>query len=609
MGKILWVDLSQGELKDEVLDEAFCRQFIGGYGFGARFLFSRQRAKVDPLGAENILGMTTGPFTGTPVLGGSRYTVLAKSPLTGCWGDANSGGFFGPHLKFAGYDGVFFTGLSEEPVYVFINNGKAELRDASHLWGKDTYETEDLLKTELSTDVEVSCIGPAAEALSRISAVINNRGRAAGRSGMGAVMGSKKLKAVVVKGKMKVPMADETRVRELSKIYGKQLRGAFGFLSAHGTAASTTRCAHSGDGPIKNYGGVGVLDFPDVGPLEIEHLMERQEKKYACYHCPVGCGGHMKEGTDEYLYEAGSHKPEYESLAMFGPNCLNNNLESLIKVNDICNRYGIDTISAGAVVAFCIECFENGVITKKDTDGIEMTWGNHKSIVAMTEKIAKREGFGDILADGVRIAAEKIGKNSSEYAIHIQGQEVPAHDPKFNHSFGITYRMDATPGRHTQGPNPAPPDALPPADRKVATAMGRRQKRGSNLYHMVNCSGLCSIVFSCFPTVDILPEYMKAVTGWDVTLDEVMRAGERIGNLRQAFNIREGLNALTFKVPGRVVGIPPLMDGPTAGVILDEKTLDRAFLLEMDWDLETTKPSVNKLMELGLRDIAEVIWP
>jgi aldehyde:ferredoxin oxidoreductase len=608
MGKILWVDLSRKELKDEVLDEMFCRKFIGGYGFGVRLLFNHQRAKVDPLGAENILGIAAGPFTGTPVLGGSRYTVLAKSPLTGCWGDANSGGFFGPHLKFAGYDGVFFIGISEKPAYVFINNGKAELRDASHLWDKDTYETEDLLRSELGKDVEVSCIGPSAERLSLISAVMNNRGRAAGRSGMGAVMGSKKLKAVVVKGEMKVPMADETGVRNLSKIYRKQLGGAYGFLSAHGTAASTTRCAHSGDGPIKNYGGVGVLDFPDVGPLEIEHLMERQERKYACYHCPVGCGGRMKEGAGEYLYEAGSHKPEYESLAMFGPNCLNNNLESLIKVNDICNRYGIDTISAGAVVAFCIECFENGIITEKDTDGIEMTWGNHKSIVAMTEKIAKREGFGDVLADGVRIAAEKIGRDSSEYAIHIQGQEVPVHDPKFNYSFGITYRMDATPGRHTQGPNPAPPDALPPFDRKATIGMGKRQKRGSTLYHMVNCSGLCSIVFSCLPTVNILPEYMKAITGWDVTLDELMRSGERIGNLRQAFNVREGLNSLEFKVPGRIVGIPPLNEGPTAGVTLDEKTLDREFLVEMDWDLETAKPTVNKLKELGLGDIAEEIW-
>jgi aldehyde:ferredoxin oxidoreductase len=421
-------------------------------------------------------------------------------------------------------------------------------------------------------------------------------------------MGSKKLKAVAVRGKLQFPLHDEAKVKMLSRVYRSQLRGAYGFLSKHGTAASTARCAHSGDGPIKNYGGVGVVDFPEVAPLEIEHLMERQERKYACYHCPVGCGGQMKEGSGEYHYEAGSHKPEYESLAMFGANCLNNNLESLIKVNDICNRYGIDTISAGAVVAFCIECFESKIITRKDTDGLEMNWGNHRSIVAMTDKLARREGFGEVLADGVKKAAEKIGKNADQYAIHIQGKEVPAHDPKFSRSFGITYRMDATPGRHTQGPNPAPPDALPVVDRQATTGLGKRQRAGSSLYHVVNCSGLCSILFSCLPTVESLPEYMKAVTGWDATLEELMQSGERISNLRQAFNIREGLNPLKFHVPGRVVGIPPFTEGPTAGVTFDEITLDREFLVEMDWDLETTKPSYSKLVQLGLEDVAKDIW-
>lgn len=605
-GKILWVDLSQGQLKDEFLDDNFCRNFIGGYGFGARLLYSRQKAWVDPLGPENTLGIITGPFTGSPVLAGSRYTVVAKSPLTGCWGDANSGGYFGPHLKFAGYDGVFFTGIAERPVYLLIDNGRAVIKDAAHLWGKDSYETEDILKSELGQDVEVACIGPSGEKLSHIAAVMNNKGRAAGRSGMGAVMGSKKLKAVAVKGNLKVPFTDEERIRELSQTYRSQLRGAIGFLSQHGTAASTVRCAHSGDGPVKNYGGVGVVDFPNIEPLEIRHLMERQERKYACYRCPVACGGHMKEGTGDYQYAAGSHKPEYETLAMFGANCLNNNLESLIKANDICNRYGIDTISAGAIMAFAIECFENGIITRKDTDGIEMTWGNHRSIVAMTEKLARREGFGDILADGVKAAAEKVGKGAQNYAIHIQGQEVPAHDPKLGGSFGITYRMDATPGRHTQGPNPAPLDALLAIDRKVMTGRGKLQKLGSSLYHIVNCSGICTIAFSCMPTVNVIPEYMRAVTSWDITLEELFQTGERIANLRQVFNIREGINPLQFQFSGRVMGKPPLTAGPLAGVTYDEETLDREFLLEMDWDLQTTKPNKRKLLELGLDDVAGV---
>ncbi len=607
MGKILWVDLSSGHPTDEEINADFARKYIGGYGFGSRLIFSRQKPGVDPLGPDNIFGIITGPFTGSPVLAGSRYTVVAKSPLTGCWGDSNSGGFFGPHLKFAGYDGIFFTGAAEKPVYLFINEGKAEIRGASDLWGKDSYETEEILKSASGQGVGVACIGPSGEKLSRIASVMNDRGRAAGRSGLGAVMGSKKLKAVVVKGRLKVPLADEDKVNQLSAEYRKGLRGGFGFLSEYGTAASTVRCAHSGDGPVKNYGGIGVIDFPEVSPLEIKLLMERQEKKYGCYRCPVACGGQMKKGSGEYSYEAGSHKPEYESLAMFGANCLNNNLESLIKVNDICNRYGIDTISAGAVLAFAIECFENGIISARETDGLEMTWGNHRSIVAMTEKLAKREGFGDVLADGVKAAAERIGRGAESYAIHIQGQEVPAHDPKLGNSFGITYRMDATPGRHTQGPNPAPPDALPQIDRKVTSNMGKLQKAGAGLYHIVNCSGLCTIVFSCMPTVNVLPQYLKAVTGWDVTLEELFQTGERIANLRQAFNVREGINPLQFKVPGRVVGLPPLRAGPTAGFTLDEQNLDRAFLMEMNWDTQTTRPDKNKLMELGLQDVAEAL--
>ena len=604
-GKILWVDLRTKKLEVEELDEKFCRDYIGGYGFGARVLLNRQKAKVDALGPENILGIITGPFTGNPVLAGSRYTVVAKSPLTGCWGDANSGGFFGPQLKFAGYDAVFITGQSDEPVYLFIDNGKAELRNAAHVWGKDTYETEDVLRAELGKNVETACIGPSGEMLSTLAAVMNDRGRAAGRAGLGAVMGSKKLKAIAVTGKMKIPLFNEERVKELSADYRKRLQGGFGFLSEFGTAASTLRCAHNGDGPVKNYGGVGIIDFPNPEPLGINLLMEHVEKKYACYRCPVGCGGQMKAGTGAYPYAAGSHKPEYETMAMFGADCLNNNLESVIKVNDICNRYGIDTISAGATIAFAIECYENGLITQKDTDGLEMNWGNHRSIVLMTEKMARREGFGDVLADGVNIAARKIGKGAEAFAIHIQGQEVPAHDPRLGGPFGISYRMDASPGRHTQGPNPAPPDSLPPMERKVMYGRGKHQKLGSCLYHIVNCSGLCSIVFSCMPTVNALPEYLKAITGWDVDMAELWRTGERIANLRQAFNIREGINSLQFKVPGRVIGSPPLTAGPTAGFTLDEKTVDREFLTEMDWDLETTKPSRSKLCELGLEDVAQ----
>lgn len=614
IGKMLLVDLSKNGLRDEVLDEKLSRQFIGGYGIGARILFSRQKAGVDPLGPGNIFGILTGPFTGTPALSGTRYTVVGKSPLTGGWGDANSGGYFGAHLKFAGYDAVFFTGISAKPVYLFINNGKAELRDAAHLWGKDTRQTEAILKAELGKDVEVACIGQSGENLSLISAVMSNKGRTAARSGLGAVMGSKKLKAVAVKGKKKVPLADEERTRELRRKYLGELGGHIAWLKSIGTPFLTVLGVQSGDSPVKNWGGVGATDFPDAEPIGAEALNERRAKRYACYLCPIGCGGYMKAGTGEYKYEAGSRRPEYETIAMFGTNCLNNNIESIIKVNDICDRYGIDTISAGATIAMAIECFENGLITRADTDGIEMTWGNHRAIVAMTEKLAKREGFGAVLADGAKVAAEKIGKGADQYAMHIQGQELPAHDPKHAFHYATTYRLDPTPARHFQGSElsdaPAhPPGLLPKFDLNSFSGRGEVHRIGSNFHHAVVCSGMCLFVYWAFPNIDPIAEFMSAVTGWNITNDELLETGERISNLRQAFNVREGLNPLQFKVPDRLLGRPPQKEGPLAGVTVDEDTLDREYLAAMDWDLKTAKPSKKKLQELGLEDVAKELWP
>ena len=613
MGKMLMVDLSRNELKDEVLDEKLCRQFIGGYGIGARIIFSRQKAGVDPLGPDNTLGILAGPFTGTTALSGTRFTVVGKSPLTGGWGDANSGGYFGAHLKFAGYDAVFFTGISDKPVYLFINNGKAELRDAAHLWGKDTYQTEGMLKSELGKDVEVACIGQSGENISLISAVIN-RGRTAARSGLGAVMGSKRLKAVVAKGKMTVPVADERSTKELRTKYLGQLGGHIVWLKQFGTPFLTVIGVQSGDSPVKNWGGVGAIDFPDAEPIRAEAVLERMAKPFACYMCPIGCGGQMKAGTGEYEYEAGTRRPEYETIAMFGTNCLNNNLESIIKAGDICDRYGLDTISAGATIAWTIECCENGLITKKDTDGIEMSWGNHKAIVAMTEKMARREGFGALLADGVKVAAGKIGKGADQYAMHIQGQELPAHDPKHSFHYATAYRLDPTPGRHFVGSElsmaPAhPAGLLPKFDHKSFAGRGEAHKIGGNFHHALVCAGMCLFVYWAFPSVDPIAEFTRAITGWDVTNDELLKTGERISNLRQAFNVREGLNPLEFQVPDRVLGVPPKKEGPLAGITINEETMDREYLAAMDWDLRTAKPSKKKLLELDLKDVAQELWP
>lgn len=619
MGRLLWVDLSQRSIQEEPLEEESCRSFIGGYGLGAKMIYRRQKAGVAPLGPENILGILTGPCSGTPVIAGSRFMVVGKSPLTGIWGDSDCGGYFGPELKFAGFDGVFFTGISESPVYLVVENARAELRGAAHLWGKDTTETEEILRAELGEKVRVASIGPAGERLSLISCVIHDKGRAAGRSGFGAVMGSKKLKAIAVKGDMKVPIADEARVRDLRKRYLAQLKESEGakIRNEYGTCASLTGLVEVNDTPVKNWSGVGPIDFPTAERISDENVIKYEVKKYTCYRCPIACGGHMKVATGPYAVVG--HKPEYETLASFGAMTLNDNVESIIKMNDLCNRAGLDTISAGSAIAFAIECYEKGLITDSDTDGMELRWGNAEAIVAMVEKMAQREGFGDMLADGVKVAAGRIGKGAEEFAVHCAGQEPGMHDPKHWPGLGVSYQLDATPGRHGQGGHwmegfpdwwkkslgvediPAGPN------RHDYAGKGEVFKRAACMIHFVHSSGLCR-----FPWYHMDPasmwEFVSAVTGWDIDRDEAYRIGERIANIRQAFNVREGFNALEHAIHPRMVGTPPLQEGPMKGITVDMDLLLQDFLEAMEWDLVTGRPSAKRLIELGLKDVAEDLW-
>jgi len=609
MGKILWVDLAKKQTKDEPLDEKTGRDFLGGYGLGARILFNRQKPGVDPLGPEAILGITTGVLTGTDALGGSRYVMVGKSPLTGGWGDANSGGNVGPYLKFAGYDAVFFTGIADKPVYLLIDNGKAEIKDAAHLWGKDTFETQDILREAHGKDLEVACIGPSGEKVCLVSAIMNNKGRAAARSGLGAVMGSKKLKAIAVKGSMKVPVADPEKSKAMRKNHLANMGPRAPFVGQFGTPFLFNMCCEVDDAPCKNWAGAAVIDFPAYKDIGAEPVIALQERQYGCWHCPIACGGHMKASTGEYKYEAGAHKPEYETLAMFGANCLNNHLESIVKINDICNRYGLDTISAGASIAFTIECYENGLITKQDTGGLEMTWGNHKSIVAMTEKLARREGFGNIIADGVKKAAAKIGKGSEKYAMHVGGQEFPAHDSRGGPSFAIGYATEPTPGRHTQaGEGPLPEGALPEFDPNALKGRGKPHKMGANITQVYNAAGICMIVLGDgYGNFDQFMEALQTITGWDITKDELLKTGERIDAMRQAFNVREGLKT-PWKFPDRMMGIPPKKEGPRAGITINAEETFNEYLQEMDWDVKTGKPSKKRLEELGLDDVAQALY-
>lgn len=607
-GRILNVDLSTPRLQEEMLEETTLRSFMGGYGIGARLLYDRIPRGADPLGPLNILGFVAGPLTGTPAIEGNRFTVVCRSPLTLTWGDSNCGGTFGPYMKFAGFDGVLFCGVSDRPVYLYVEEGRAELRDAADLWGRDTNEAEELLRSRHGRDAQVASIGPSGERLSLISAIINDYGRAAGRSGVGAVMGSKRLKAVVVKGSLPVPLADPDRARELRAHYVKQQGGAYDFFVKTGTPGALAESALSGDSPVKNWSGAGPVDLPGAQErFEAESLIATyQVRRYGCWRCTMACGGHQEVSHPGPYQGVRGHQSEYETGCSFGTMMLNDDYASTIRCNDLCNRYGLDTISAGATIAWAMEAYERGILTRADTDGIELTWGNHAAIVATLEKLARREGFGDLLADGVKRASERVGKGSEEFAIHIQGQEVPMHDPRFQPGFATSYLMDATPGRHTQGGEQSRPRGVrlgPRVDKYQYSGKGEVHAAAYKLMHVINCAGVCQFASFSYPW-QFIPDFLEAATGWAYPLEECLAIGERIANIRHAFNLREGLNPLKYRVPGRILGDPPLEAGNVRGVTVDLATQVREFCQAMHWDPETAMPDPRRLEELGLGDIA-----
>jgi aldehyde:ferredoxin oxidoreductase len=612
MGKILNVDLSQGTIAEEALDEKLCREYIGGYGLGAKLLYDRMPPGADPLGPDNILGLLTGPLTGTPAIIGSRFVAVAKSPNTGTWGDANCGGYFGPQMKFAGVDVVLLYGISPKPVYLYIEDGKAELRDASDLWGLNVSDLEDLLKERHGEEAEVASIGVAGEKMSLTACIMNDKERAAGRSGLGAVMGSKKVKAVVVKGSLPVPMADEARINELRRTYLRQRQGAYDGLHDYGTCGITSDSAQSGDSPVKNWGSSGVVDFPRERSDKLggeANVSLPEYKRYGCWRCPIACGGKVRQASGKYALEKNDgvgHKPEYETLCMFGTNLLNDDLASIVKINEICNNAGLDTISVGATVGYAIECYENGLLTREQTGGMELTWGNAEGIVAITEQISRREGFGEILADGIKVAWEKLGKIGTEFAIHVGGEEVPAHDPKFTPGLATTYLLDATPARHTQGGELIqPPDLnLKEQDKYTYTGSAENHWKLVNTVHVVNAAGLCIFGYMSYP-IDSLPQQLAAVTGWDMDMDEIYETGLRIGTIRHAFNLREGHNPLARNVPGRLIGQPPLSKGNVKGITVDHKTLNKEYLELSGWDVHTSIPTEESLRKLGMDSLIQ----
>ncbi len=613
-GKVLFVNLTNRTIKEEDIPENIYRDFIGGIGIGARILYERMKPKVDPLGPDNILGFAIGPLTGTGIHG-ARFQVVTKSPVTGGWGDANSGGSFATEIKATGYDAVFFNGISPKPVYFLIKDGKAEFKDASHLWGKDTVETEETIRKELGdTKIRVATIGPAGE-LKSLLACIRHEGSAAGRSGIGAVMGSKRLKAFVVRGSKRVEIADPERFATIRKDYLKYVKDTSHpwviIWKKWGTCGTTTSSIEAGDAPIKNWSLYGSEAFPTHNNLSGDEVIKYLVKKHGCLGCPMACKGWVKVDKGPNAGYYGS-KLEYETVIMMGSNCLVDNVELVGKANDLCNLLGLDTIGTGSVIGFAMECYEKGLITKEDTGGIELTWGNADALVEITEKIGRREGFGAILADGSAQAAERIGKGSGKFAMHVGRQDVPAHDPRVSIGYGWAYICDPTPGRHT----PAIAQTvyysgldLPLPEEIGLPKLGDKYDIETNAQIYATCSdierfwwaaGLCT--FAWFPETLPFIEAIKKVTGWeDFTLTELLKTGRRIQTLRQAFNIREGIDTTNWCLPERLTIAPT--QGPFAGRGIDADAMKAKGYEALGWDSKTGKPMESTLNNLGLTEL------
>jgi len=618
-GKIGFVDLTTEEIKIETLDEGLARDFIGGQGLGARILFERQKKGVDPLGPESYLGFTAGPLTGTKVPTGGRYMVVCKSPLTGGWGDANSGGYFGAELKAAGWDAIFVSGAAASPKYIAIFDDRIEIKEAARLWGRDTIDTERAIQVETADKkIRIASIGPASEKLSLISGIVNDSGRIAARSGVGAVMGAKKLKAVAVRGTGKAGVADKDALDRLRKAFIKEMKAMGGFaqlLMKHGTCGLTAGLVASGATPVKNWRYTGTQSFATLDKIaDPDTVIQYQSRKYGCANCPIACGGIFNVTGGKYPVGE-THKPEYETIGAFGTMCLCDDLESIIKLNDMCNRSGLDTISAGTTLAFAMECFENGIITESDTGGIALTWGNAEAMIAMIDQMIDRKGFGDVLADGVKIAAQKIGKGAAEFAMHVGGQEPGLHNALFLPSRGTGFVCDPTPGRHTAAPMaridggpgqfaPYPELKIDPFEKYAYTGKGPMSATASSYLQVGSSAGVCIMPMMFFGNYPLV-EFFNAVTGLNLDIEEVLTTGARIQTLRQCFNLREGVHPSDVKLPDRMAGDPPQEEGPVAGVTLDMDSLAREYRRAMGWDPDSGRPDDATLKKLGLKDLIE----
>lgn len=634
-GRILRVDLTSGHLSVEEPGEEFYRKYMGGSALAMYYLLKEMPAGVDPLGPDNLLVLAVSVLTGTAISGQSRMTAAAKSPLTGAVGDSQGGGFFPAELKFAGFDAIVIKGKAEKPVYLWIHDGEYELRDASHLWGAITGEAEAVIKEELGDNkIEVLQIGPAGENGVRFAGIFSMSNRANGRTGMGAVMGSKNLKAVAVRGKKRPSVADKTGLSKLAKWGAANLADSdIAGLGKYGTAETTGANQSSGTLPTYNYNS-GVFDgwepidgttmYDTVLRGAAEGKQDRQGRD-TCYACTVRCKRVVEITEGPYQVDPHYGGPEYETTSTFGNYCAIDDLPAICKANEICNKYGMDTISCGATISWAFEAFNEGKLTLEDTDGLDLTWGNAESMVKLTEKIAKREGFGDLLAEGSERAAKKIGRGTEAFLITCKGQEAPAHMPRVKRSLAIIYATNPFGADHcSHEHDPAVEGDLEYyTDRMAVLGFSQAQEprslsdekirftiAGQRMYSAMDSLSLCQFVYGpawqLYGPADMIG-VVRTVTGWDdVDFDELQRVGERRLNMMRAFNAREGFDRKDDRLPGKF--FKPLKGGVSDGWKIDrdefESALDTYFGM-CGWDVKTGVPTRAKLEELGLDWVAD----
>lgn len=608
-GKILEVNLTTGAISHSTIDEDVLRKFIGGSGLAAKLFLDRVPPDVDALSAENILFVMNGPITGTGLPGSARISVCAKSPLTNMWGESSCGGFFGPELRFAGYDGIAIKGVSPKPVYLLIDDDKVEICDASDLWGKDTYDVTDLLykKVTGTRKPRVLVIGPAGENLVRFAGIVSDKADLAARCGMGAVMGSKKLKAIVARGTGKVePGMPDGFVKKRKEIMETVKTSMVAWaLKNLGTNAGMAGGVMTGDTPSKNWAlglNLGALGTVDAPTMNRSYLT----KAHACYACPIASKRVCRVAAGPYKIKEGPG-PEYETCASFGTLLLNNDMAAIIKANELCNRHGMDTISCGAAIAFALDCLENGLISRDDVDGVQLEWGNASAVLQMVDKIAKRDGFGDTLAEGTRRAAEKIGGNAADYTIEVKGLDLPMHDPRANHALGITYATSVRGACHVNSgvffDHSFVSDELGvPAGQQPKESEGKAARTivYEDLGRVVNSAGVCW--FTVLPlNFEGLLEELRITSGFDYDLKEMMECGARIWMLQRGLSNLMGITAADDRLPKRIMTAHK--EGGAAGSVPDLKLMLKDYYRLRPLNANG-RPPKEKLQSLGLSELA-----